>query len=63
MNMKVCLFRWLENRRIDMSDTAAQGAGLGMTIVKYMIEAHNGTIHVESKPGKGTTVKFTILLK
>lgn len=46
-----------------MSDTAAQGAGLGMTIVKYMIEAHNGTIHVESKPGKGTTVKFTILLK
>ncbi|RZB30626.1 MAG: hypothetical protein SRB1_02906 [Desulfobacteraceae bacterium Eth-SRB1] len=46
--------------RADMSSTAVEGAGLGMTIVKYIIEAHNGTIHVKSQHGKGTVVKFLL---
>lgn len=36
------------------------GTGLGLSIVKGIIQAHNGTIDVESVPDKGTT--FRILL-
>lgn len=36
------------------------GTGLGLPIVKGIIEAHQGTISVESYPDRGTT--FTILL-
>ncbi len=46
--------------RVDTSDSAIEGAGLGMTIVKHIVEAHGGKVWVESELGKGTTVKFTI---
>ena len=48
--------------RVDSSDTAVAGLGLGMAIVKNIIEAHLGRIWVESKPGCGTTVFFTLPL-
>jgi PAS domain S-box-containing protein len=46
--------------RADASDTAPKGTGLGMSIVKLIIDAHQGKVWVESKPGKGTRVIFTL---
>ena len=46
--------------RVDSSNKAVPGIGLGMSIVKTFIEAHGGKIWVESEVGKGTTVSFTI---
>lgn len=37
-----------------------QGAGLGLPISKALIELHGGTIRIESTPGEGTTVHFTL---
>jgi signal transduction histidine kinase len=32
------------------------GSGVGLFIVKQIMQAHNGSIRVESEPGVGTTV-------
>ena len=40
--------------------TQYKGSGLGMSIVKGLIESMNGSIQVESVPGEGTTFTFTI---
>jgi signal transduction histidine kinase len=67
---------WLENRSpvtgaaftfygffllANTSNTRKYGStGLGLTLVKWFVEMHNGSIHVESKEGAGSTFTFTI---
>ena len=42
------------------SSSKAGGTGLGMLIVKNVVEAHGGTVTVESEPGRGTRVRLSI---
>ena len=40
-----------------------RGTGLGLMVTRKLIEEHNGTIKVDSKPGKGTTITVRLPFK
>ncbi len=40
--------------------TKSSGTGLGLAIARRAIEAHHGTIHVDSSPGKGTRFRIRL---
>lgn len=48
-----------DNKRVQKTE----GAGLGMAITKYIVEAMGGTIDVESEPDKGTEFHLTLDLE
>ena len=47
--------------RVDKSRSRKQGgAGLGLALCKQIVELHNGSIHFDSQPGKGTRITVTL---
>ncbi len=49
--------------QVQRSDGVLQGQrsfGLGLAIVKHLVRAMNGSLNVESEPGKGTTMTVTL---
>ena len=42
------------------STTSGRGAGLGLSVVKSVAEAHGGEARVESEPGRGTRVEMIL---
>lgn len=51
------------SRADDHRTTKVQGTGLGMAITKNIVNLMNGSIKVDSAPGKGTKITVTIYLK
>jgi PAS domain S-box-containing protein len=40
--------------------TKAQGSGLGLAIVRKIVDAHDGSIDLQTTPGRGTKVRVTL---
>jgi two-component system, OmpR family, phosphate regulon sensor histidine kinase PhoR len=54
---KIFLKFYQADRRLARS---GGGCGLGLSIVRFLVEAHGGSVRVASEPGKGST--FTVAL-
>ena len=51
---------WERFYRADPSRTGEEHSGLGLAMVKWMVEAHGGNVWVESEEGKGSRFRFRI---
>ncbi len=40
-----------------------KGTGLGLAICRRIVQQHHGTLEVESRPGRGTTIRITLPIR
>ena len=53
----------MENLWKPLQTTKAKGMGLGLPIVKRIVDAHGGDVSVNSRTGEGTTFTIRLALK
>lgn len=51
-----------QGRNVSQGVIGTKGTGLGLFIVKNIVEQHGGVVTVTSKPGEGTEIKFSLRL-
>lgn len=49
--------------RLDEKDNTQYGVGLGLSVVKTIVESHGGTVGLDERPGGGSIFWFTIPLE
>ncbi len=49
--------------RLDQKDTAQYGVGLGLSVVKTIVESHGGAVGLDERPGGGSFFWFTLPLE
>lgn len=55
---------WDKFYRVDSSTTAEiEGTGLGLPIVKHIVDMHGGEVHLESTLGEGSTFSFSVPMR
>lgn len=54
------MFSKFAQARTNPQKLSKQGTGLGLYVVKGIVEAHKGKVSVESEQGKGTAISFTL---
>jgi signal transduction histidine kinase len=47
-------------RQVDRHKLEQQGAGLGLAIVRGLVQTHQGQVSLESQPGEGTTIRIQL---
>jgi two-component system nitrogen regulation sensor histidine kinase GlnL len=53
----------LHQARTPFFTTRSGGTGLGLAVAEYWVSQHQGSLHLESRPGRGTTVRVTLPLR
>jgi signal transduction histidine kinase len=43
-----------------LMEDGMKGPGLGLSIARSLVELHGGRLHIESAPGQGARVRFTL---
>lgn len=63
MNEQELKFIWDRFYKVDKARSKKSGTGIGLSIVKQILELHDSPIKVISEPGKGTSFLFSLPLK